>query len=53
MGVHATICLDLAGKAVDGMKVFLVDDDHNFEEQAVAGSKFTMKGNSFALVKLP
>ena len=26
------------------MKVYRVDDDHNFEEQAVADGKFTMKG---------
>ena len=48
----AAVRIARPGASVTAMTVYRVDDDHDFEAESVAGDTFTMKGNSFALVKL-
>ena len=48
----ATVEIELGGAPAAAMTVQRVDDDHDFEEEAVADGRFTMRGNSFALVRI-
>ena len=44
--------IELGGAPAEAMTVRRVDDDHDFEEEAVTDGRFTMRGNSFALVRI-
>ena len=48
----ATVEIELGGAPAAAMTVQRVDDDHDFEEEAVTDGRFTMRGNSFALVRI-
>ncbi len=49
----AVFRVEAAGAPVGKMPARRVDDDHDFEEEAVPDGELRMRGNSFALVRIP
>ncbi len=46
------VSIEFPEKKPEHLSIFRVDSEHSFEEETITGNKFTMQGNSFALIKI-